>query len=250
MKKLMSENEFSGMMKTLVNIPSIHTNDTVKLRKFVEAIYYMSRAGCAWRLLPECYGQWRTVHKRFVAWNRRNIWQKIFENVQIDPDMEYVMLDSTIVRSHACSSGYKKDSQATEALGRSRGGFTTKIHALTDALGNPLKFVLTAGQRNDITQAELLSEGIFNTPHLADKGYDSKAFAAGLVVRGCTPIIPSRVNSKQPRSYDEHIYKERSCIEICFGKMKHFRRIFSRFDKAASSYLAFVYFVGALIWLR
>jgi uncharacterized protein (DUF934 family) len=66
------------------------------------------------------------------------------------------MIDATIVRAHACSSGYGKDTQDTQALGRSRGGFTTKIHALVDVLGNPLKFILTPGQRHEITQASAL----------------------------------------------------------------------------------------------
>ena len=67
----------------------------------------------------------------------------------IDKDLESVMVDTTIIRAHACSAGYSKDSQNEQALGRSKGGFTTKIHTLVDALGNPLKFILTSGQRND-----------------------------------------------------------------------------------------------------
>ncbi|AZL16105.1 transposase [Rickettsiales endosymbiont of Stachyamoeba lipophora] len=79
------------------------------------------------------------------------------------------MIDSTIVRAHACSAGYYESSQDQEALGRSKGGFTTKIHALVDALGNPLKFILTPGQKNDITQAENLTKDIVNTTIIADK---------------------------------------------------------------------------------
>ncbi|CAM4423116.1 MAG: hypothetical protein LEGION0403_FIIPPAGN_02180 [Legionella sp.] len=81
------------------------------------------------------------------------------------------MIDATIVRAHACASGYMKEGNEAQALGRSKGGFTTKIHALVDALGNPIKFILTGGHRNDITQAaELLKE-----QHDTDKGYDSQA---------------------------------------------------------------------------
>ena len=73
------------------------------------------------------------------------------------------MIDATIVRAHACSAGYKEGSQDEESLGRSKGGFTTKIHAMVDALGNPLKFILTPGQRNDITQAQSLITNITNS---------------------------------------------------------------------------------------
>ena len=88
-------------------------------------------------------------------WCEKGILERLLKYTQ-DPDLEVHMIDGTIVRAHACSAGYKKNSGAQEALGRSKGGFTTKIHALVDALGNPLKFTLTPGQRNDITQAETL----------------------------------------------------------------------------------------------
>jgi len=96
-------------------------------------------------LIPENYGSWRTIHKRFKRWADYGIWERLFVTVQDNPDFEYIMIDVTIIRAHACSAGYNKDSQNQEALGRSRGGFITKIHALSDALGNPLKFILTPG---------------------------------------------------------------------------------------------------------
>jgi transposase len=167
-----------------------------------------------------------------------------------DPDKAYVMIDATIIRAHACSSGYKKDSQDQEALGRSKGGFTTKIHAAVDALGKPLKFILTPGQKHDITQAKCLTEDVTHTTVLADKGYDSDDLVKKLEDNGCTVVIPPRSNRKNPREYDKDIYKERHLVECFFNKIKHFRRIFSRFDKAAQTFLSFLSFVGALIWLR
>ena len=112
-------------------------------------------------------------------------------------------------KSHACSAGYKKDSRAQEALGRSKGGFTTKIHALVDGLGNSLKFILTAGQRHDITQAEALTENVSNSTLVADKGYDSNVFIANLENKGCTVVIPPKRNRKEQRDYDKRLYKER-----------------------------------------
>lgn len=249
MHYLIKDTEFEKMLKFLLQVKGIHKNNMERLRIFIEAICYITRSGCQWRLLPFYYGNWRAVHKRFMHWIRRGIWQKLFEFVQNDPDMELVMIDSTIVRSHACAAGYGKDTQAQEALGRSKGGFTTKIHALVDALGNPLKFILTAGQRNDITQAKALSMDICGIPLVADRAYDSNEFVMDLENRKCTPIIPRRANRSQ-RTYDEHLYKERYQIEYFFSKIKHFRRIFSRFDKSALSYLSFLYFVGTLIWLK
>ena len=137
-----------------------------------------------------------------------------------------------------------------EALGRSRGGFSTQIQALTDALGNPLDFVLTGGPAADITQAEVLLPDEPGGAVVADKSYDADAFVATVSARGAVVVIPPRKNRKQPREYDRHVYKERHLIECFFGKIKHYRRIFSRFEKTARHDMGFRRFVAALVWLR
>jgi transposase len=242
--------EWEQIIGILRTRKDIKTRNESKLRRFIEAIWYIARSGCQWRLLPSIYGSWRAVHMRFKNWSDKGIWADLFEQVKVDPDVEVTMIDATVVRAHACSGGYKKDSRDQEALGRSKGGFTTKIHALVDALGNPLKFILTPGQRNDITQANSLVQDLENTMLLADKGYDSNALIEQLEKQKCIPVIPSKKNRKQQRDYDWHSYKERHLIECFFGKIKHFRRIFSRFDKTATAFMSFLQFVGVLIWLR
>jgi transposase len=161
------------------------------------------------------------------------------------------MIDSTIVRAHACSAGYGQKSQAKQALGRSKGGFTTKIHARVDGLGYPLKMTLTGGQRHDITQAEPLTRELSDTTLIADRGYKSAVLIERLAKKkGCRVVMPPRKNSKVQRVYDRHIYKERHLVECFFGKIKHSRRVFSRFDKTAKVFLGFLHFVSVLIWLR
>jgi transposase len=242
--------EWKQIYSLLRSKKDIRTSNQRKLRVFIEAIWYIVRSGCQWRLLPSYYGSWRAVHLRFHSWSKKGVWEYLFKFFQQDPDKESVMIDSTIVRAHACSAGYRKDSRDQEGLGRSKGGFSTKIHALVDALGNPLKFILTPGQRNDITQGENLVIEQKNNTLIADKGYDANSLVESLESKGCKVIIPPKKNRKNPRVYDEHIYKERHLIECFFGKIKHFRRIFSRFDKSADIFLSFLNFVGALIWLR
>ena len=105
-------------------------------RLFLEAILYRYRTGSPWRDLPERFGDFRVVHLRFTRWAKKGIWEKIFKHLAGDADNEYAMLDSTIVRAHQHSAGARK-SENNEALGRSRGGLSTKIHVMTDALGNP-----------------------------------------------------------------------------------------------------------------
>ena len=144
----------------------------------------------------------------------------------------------------------KKSGAEEQALGRSRGGFSTKVHALTDALGNPVKFILTGGQESDIGQAENLLTGIQAGALLADKGYDADALLESLMESKIDAVIPPRANRTVQRPCDWYLYKERHLIECFFGKIKHYRRIFSRYEKLAVNYLSFLSFVGTLIWLR
>jgi transposase len=120
----------------------------------------------------------------------------------------------------------------------------------TDALGNALRFILTGGERNDITQAAQLIENFAADYVIADKGYDSEAFVLQLKEQNSEAVIPSRSNHKVQRGIDRHLYKERHLIENQIGKLKHFRRVFSRFDKLAKNYLSFIYFASTVIWLR
>lgn len=244
------EDNWKEILKKLQIKKRIHTKKEDKLRKFIEAVWYIVRSGCQWRLLPSYYGSWRAIHKRFKEWSDKGIWLSLFDSIKNYPDKELYMIDATIVRSHACSAGYKKNSQEEEALGRSKGGFSTKISALVDGLGNPIKITLTGGQDHDITQAEILCKDLSNTTLTADKGYDSDKFVKFLEEKNCISVIPPRKNRKNPRKFDKHIYKERHLVECFFGKIKHYRRIFSRFDKIANVYLSFLYFVCVFIWLR
>jgi transposase len=120
----------------------------------------------------------------------------------------------------------------------------------SDALGNAVRFILTGGERNDITQAESLVNGLCADYVIADKGYDAKPFVLKLKARNCEAVIPSRSNHKEQRMIDEHLYKERHLIENQIGKLKHFRRVFSRFDKLAKNYLSFIYLANTVVWLR
>lgn len=137
-----------------------------------------------------------------------------------------------------------------QALGRSRGGLSTKIHITVDGLGNPLRFRLSAGQRHDITQAESLVAGFVFERLIADRGYAAQDFVDWLIEQGMEAVIPPHQLAKKAREYDRWWYRERHLVECFINKIKHFRRIFSRFEKLDVSYLGFLHFVGTLIWLR
>ena len=117
-------------------------------------------------------------------------------------------------------------------------------------MGYPLRFILTPGQAADIGQAEALVSAVPLKTLMADKGYDSKAFVEYLEKQGITALIPSKSNALEPRKCDWMAYKERHLIECFFGKMKYYRRVFSRFEKNAQNFLGFLAFVAVLIWNR
>jgi len=119
-----------------------------------------------------------------------------------------------------------------------------------DALGNPVRFILTPGQVNDILQAEDLISGISFEHLLADKGYDADWLRARIAEAGAEAVIPSTRSRSQAIPYDKHIYRERNLVERFFNKIKHFRRIATRYEKTALSFAAMLFLVGAVIWLR
>lgn len=119
---------------------------------------------------------------------------------------------------------------------------------LCDAVGRPLRFILTGGQRNDCTQAEALLDGFKADYVLADKGYDSDEIIQIILQKGAAPVIPPRSNRKMPRPYDKTLYKQRNLIERAFNKLKHCRRIATRYDRKAQNFLAFIYLAAAVTW--
>lgn len=191
------------------------------------------------------------IYKRFARWCDQGIWERMLDHFADEPDMENGIVDSTIVRAHSCAAGAEKNGDQTEqALGRSRGGFSTKIHVTVDGLGNPLRLRLTPGQRQDIIEAEPLVTGLIFENVIADRGYAAQEFFDWLISQGMNPIIPPHQRAKAERAYDKWLYRERHLVECFINKIKHFRRVFSRFDKLASRFLGFLYFVSSLIWLR
>ena len=122
---------------------------------------------------------------------------------------------------------------------------------LVDALGNPLRFLLTSGAAGDNPQAIPLLDGVRTAEVLADRGYDADATLAYIEGRlHATATIPPSKRRVAPRGRDYAAYKERHLVECCIGKLKHFRRVGTRFDKYASRFLAFVHFASLCLWLR
>ena len=213
-----------------------HVGGTAKdNRLFVDAVLYRYRAGIPWRDLPERFGDFRVVHTRHSRWSKSGVWERIFEVLSEDADNEYGSIDATIVRAHQHSAGAKKKARAEDevepedqAIGRSRGGLSTKIHATCDALGNPTGFFLSGGQAHDAKQR----------------------VRQRLLVQDCEAVIPSKSNRKQPYPYDQHLYKARHLIENFFARLKQYRAIATRYDKTARNFLGAIYLAAFVVWLN
>lgn len=226
-------------------------------RLFVNGVLWILRTGAPWRDLPERYGKWNSVYQRFRRWAKAGVWEEVFERLRAEPDMEWVMLDSSIVRAHQHSAGQKKkekNGQPTPAalMGRSRGGASTKLHVLLDALGNPRKIILSAGQTHDIKVAPALVKGVRAGAYIGDKAYDSEEFIESLkkLNQSADIVIPTRSNKKEQRQIDENLYKDRNKIERWFNRIKQCRRVATRYDKQAVTYLAFVYIAAIINLLK
>jgi transposase len=164
--------------------------------------------------------------------------------------MEEVMVDSTCCRAHQSSAGARKIS-GLQAIGITRGGFNTKIHAVCNALGNPLRLMRTAGQRHDSKPVPELVGGLQAKALLADEAYDSDKIVQAAEKCGMQVIIPCRVNRKKnPRVLDTHRYEARHLVENLFQRMKVFRRVATRYDKQGVTFLGFVHIAGTIKWLQ
>ena len=164
-------------------------------------------------------------------------------------DASVQMIDTSIVRVHqhgACVTRNRRQS-----MGRSRGGLTSKIHAVVDTNGLPVQLALTAGEAHDNRLAgKLLSRLKSGTMLLADRGYDADWIRALAAERGASANIPPKCNRNGPICFSPYLYRARNLIERFFNKVKQCRRVATRYDKLAANYLAFVQLASIRLWLR
>ncbi|MFJ6530414.1 IS5 family transposase [Streptomyces longwoodensis] len=238
-------------------------------RQVLEGIVFKFRTGVPWRDLPERFGPWQTVHGRFARWAADGPFDRLLAAARQRAEVDWlVALDSTIVRAHQHTGGQRGLEE--RGLGRSRGGLTTKIHLACDGRGRPLAFTVTAGTRNDCTQAETVTDKIRVTrpgpgrPRVrpervvADKGYSARTFRAYLRRRGIKATIPERVDQlagrrrrrERPCGFDRAVYRRRNVVERCFHRLKQWRGIATRYEKQPGRYLAAITLASTLIWLQ
>ena len=198
---------------------------------------------------PRDYGPHKTIYNRFARWSERGIWQKIFAAVASPSEPpKQAALDSSHIKAHRCAGGGKGGAEL-QAIGLTKGGRNSKIHAIVDEFLRPWVLILTPGNTADCIMAQecvSLIPGIKEL--LADKGYDTDAFRAFLKQQKIRPVIPGKSNRKKRIRHDRKAYKNRNVIERCFGRLKDFRRIATRYDKLAQNFFSALCFVTILAY--
>jgi transposase len=211
-------------------------------RAFFEGVVWILRTGAPWRDVPPTFGKWNTLYQRFRRWAKAERWERMRQVVlpPVEADA-LLLLDSTIIKAHPHAAGARKvgGEARDRALGRSRGGFTTKLHAVVSSNGQLVRYILTGGQVNDVTQAEALITGLRGKAVVADRAYDSDAFLAAVTGSGMRAVVPSRATRRSLRELDSEAYGRRNVIERWFGRAKQYRRVATRYDKTATSYASF-----------
>src|SRR6202040_2617083 len=185
----------------------------------------------------------------FARWRRAGVWIKIMDALAAAYEPAVQMIDTSIVRVHQHAASIARNKR--QSMGRSRGGLTSKIHALADANGLPVRLALTAGEAHDNRLADkLLSRLKAGSMLLADRGYDADWIRALAADRGAWANIPPRCNRREPICFSPYLYRARNLVERFFNKIKHCRRIATRYDKLAANYLAFIQLASIRLWLR
>ncbi|MEU9033226.1 IS5 family transposase [Streptomyces sp. NPDC048383] len=253
-------------------------------RRTLEAIAWKYRTCSPWRDLPEELGPFQTAHKRLIRWAVDGTWERVFAALlavaDADGDVEWtVSVDSTVCRAHQHSAGARKRGRpgrsepADHALGRSRGGLSTKVHLASDGRARPLSIHVTAGQAGDAPAFEAVM-GRIRIPRkgpgrprtrpaivLADRAYSSRAIRGHLRRRGIRAVIPQPGDQSRhrlrrgraggrPPGFDAETYKQRNTVERCIARLKQWRGLAMRTDKLAIAYQAALHLAAILIWTR
>jgi transposase len=254
-------------------------------RAVMNGILWKLRTGAPWRDLPKRYGPWQTCYDRFARWRRDGTWNRLLAHVQTESDAAgevvwEISVDSTVARAHQHAAGARRrpsleDEEAgiehppDEALGRSRGGLTNKLHLACDGEGRPLSVVVTPGQRHESTQLEPVLDAIRITragggrprkrPRrlIADRGYSFPRCRLLLRRRGIPHTIPERRDQRERRKerpgrpliFDTAAYAKRNVAERCVNQLTQWRGVATRYEKRAVNYKAMVMIAALMVWL-
>jgi transposase len=220
-------------------------------RVVLNGILWILRSGARWRDLPPCFGNWNSVYHKFRQWIRGGLFEKILRALNFATNKYLlVQIDSTFCKVHKHGLGALKRN-STQAIGKSRGGYNTKIHALVNEYFQLIGVVLTGGQIHDSECAiKLLSTvNLDGKTVLADKAFNSEKIRAFIQEQGATVCVPDKSNAVIKHDFDAELYKQRNIVERFFQRIKEFRHIAIRYDKLDICFLNFVFLAAFFRYL-
>ena len=239
------------------SLPVQRGNVSLTNLQILNAILYVLEQGCKWRGLPKRYGNWHTIYVRMNRWAKNGVLDRVFEKLQVEQivriQIEALSLDSTSVKVHPDGTGALKKN-GPQAIGKSRGGWNTKIHMVAADARTAVVFCLSPGNAHDGPEGRALLESLGPMPEglpmLMDRAYEGNETRQLVLDLGMLPVVPPKSNRLHPWDYDRALYKKRNEIEGLFRRFKGFRRIFSRFEKLDLVFLAFLCFALIVEALR
>ncbi|MDZ4102874.1 MAG: IS5 family transposase [Hydrogenophaga sp.] len=230
-------------------LPTQRGNVSLSNLSVLNAVLYVAEHGCKWRGLPTRFGNWHTIYTRMNRWSKAGVLDRVFEELQraqvVRIKIEAVSLDSTSIKVHPDGTGaFKKN--GPQAIGKSRGGWNTKIHMVAADARTAITFSLSPGQAHDAPEGRALLRRLGGPDRpvhlLMDRAYEGNETRQLALDLGFIPVVPPKTNRMEPWEYDREMYKRRNEVERLFRRLKGFRRIFSRFEKLDVMFLGFISF--------
>jgi len=214
----------------------------------LSAILYVLRTGVPWRDLPACFGPWSSVYTRYRRWCDAGLFAQMLTLLTADAEGELRHLDCSHIKLHQHGSN-PAGGQVAQAMGRTKGGLNTKLSAVVDSRGRAVGVSLAPGQQHDQHAVLPLLAGLRHRRVVADKGFDADIFRLGLHQQHTRCCIPPKRRRRHPSRFHRGYYRRRYRIENFFGRIKAQRRISTRYDKLAHTFLGFVQLAAIMDWL-
>jgi transposase len=215
----------------------------------VEAIFYVLRTAIAWRDIPACYGPWNSVYTRWRRWCALGLWQEILRLLSRHAVGRVRFVDGTHIKLHQFGTN-PAGGQRSQAIGRTKGGLNTKLCAVVEGRGRLMAAVLAPGQMYEVEAAAPLLDTLKNVMLVGDKGFDADALRHKLLTQHCLASIPPRSGRCSPSWYHRGFYRQRHKIENFFQRIKVYKRISTRYEKLALTFLSFILLGAIFDWLN
>jgi transposase len=213
----------------------------------LSAIIFVLRTGLPWRDLPERYGPWPTVYARYRRWCATGLFARMLAVLAQGAEGKLRHLDCSHIKLHQHGAN-PQGGQAAQAMGRTKGGLNTKLSAVVDARGRAVALSLSPGQQHDQHAVAPVLVCVRGRRVVADKGFDADTFRARLHAHRARSCIPPKRGRRQPARFHRGYYRCRHQIENFFGRIKIHRRISTRYEKLAETFLGFVFLAAILDW--